>query len=422
MKFCLIRSMRLVCLVLSGFFSMTRLVVLVLALAWFIPGHAAITVTPTVDGLARNAVTGNYLNNRAGQLQFLFDDAARRYGASSTVTVAGKSIPLPAKVPLRQGAAAIVRGAIFANPTRLAGTAALSLLTSAGLVVIADQWMKQLPPPGDYPLNSYQAVNITPGCHGDTGPYWHAAVGQYKLLSVRYQGQAHPAGYTVTNTFQNVQCVATGQYAQYSIAFKVTSAPSNQPVPATILDFNVIPDVLPTDIAQELPGASYMEPSGGAPVDEPLFDPADLPIGDPYVRPDGTTVQPWAKITPASNGQVTIDTYDKPILDAQGNPIADPTPIDTAEPNDPCTLNPSSVACAELDLPEHVDVPRETVDLVYTPEDSPISGSCPAPISLPLGQSLSFDAACGAMDMIKPIVLAICGFVTMMIMLGGVRE
>ncbi|WP_425315633.1 virulence factor TspB C-terminal domain-related protein [Sulfurimicrobium lacus] len=57
----------------------------------------------------------------------------------------------------------------------------------------------------------------------------------------------------------------------------------------------------------------------------------------------------------------------------------------------------------------------------YTPEAAAFSGSCPAPLSV-LGRSLSFQPACDAMSLIKPLILGLASLMAGYILIGAFRE
>lgn len=191
---------------------------------------------------------------------------------------------------------------------------------------------------------------------------------------------------------------------------------------ATDADWAAMPD--PSDtVGPELVGGPAYMPQG-APVDMPTHDPQTVPVGEPYTKFDGSTAQTKAKITPNTDGTVTVDVFDETLTDTQGNTLPTPTKSDTSEKSnqeiDPCIDNPDRVGCMKAGSDTFV-LPKETHTMVFAPEASPISGACPAPISLPNGGTLSFESACDAMTMIRPIVLALAGVMTAFMVIGVMR-
>jgi len=409
---------------------------LFLVAALLLPGasFAASTGYPVIPGYAPppggglNAVTGGYLKNSVGQGQYLFDQAAARYGGNASLRVAATTVSVPVKAALSANAASLVRGAIMLNPTRILGTAAATVLATYGLTLVADQLMKGTPEPNALLSSSHDRVNATPGCYGVTGPWY--LNGNTVMHSVVYQGEVHPfdpanGPVYIANAFQNVQCLATGNYHTYNLAYQVIAPWVNQPVPATPEDLVVAlsdSSPLPEPIAAELPEVAYMP--DGAPVDAPFYDfvPFHVDIGAPYMKPDGSTYQPRAVISPNGNN-VTYQTYDQPLTDVNGDPVANPQPVETtlSGSEDPCINSPDRLACLDAGGGDDTKMDRETVSLDYTPQASRISGGCPAPIPV-LGHSLSFQPVCDAMTMIRPLILALASVMALYILAGTVRD
>lgn len=196
-------------------------------------------------------------------------------------------------------------------------------------------------------------------------------------------------------------------------------------------DWDALPSPLP-QIAPELPYAPYMP--GGVPVNAPEYDfvPFQTPIGNPYTKPDGSTAQPMASVSP-NGDSVTIDTYDKPLTDANGDPVSSGTPpVDTAEPvplpeiPNFCEENPDAAACAKQgEIPTPDIIPTHDVD--FSTAWSPVgSGAgCPADVSLSfLGQPLSWSYApiCTMAETIRPLVIGFAWLGFGFIIVGGLRK
>lgn len=194
-------------------------------------------------------------------------------------------------------------------------------------------------------------------------------------------------------------------------------------------DWDALPSPLP-DIAPELPYAPYMPE--GVPVDAPEYDfvPFRTPIGNPYTKPDGSTAQPMASVSP-NGDSVTIDTYDQPLTDANGDPVPGGTPpIDTAEPVPPpkmpdiCDENPDIAACAKQgDVPAPDVIPTHTIN--FSTVFSPIggTGSCPADVTTTrFGITWSYQPICDFASAIRPIVVAFAWLGFGFIIVAGLKK
>lgn len=418
--------------------------------------HAAFTATPNLSGYARNAATGGYLRNTPGQVQYLLD-AQLRYSGSGLVRVGGHTITVPAKIPLSATAATVAKAAMRATPWLLVGTAALSWLDDQGIFFdpITETYVKNDPTAGTYPggLTWY-----APGSPGQR--YYATAPGSYSLVpygacmgasstcsveaaaidyAKSFFGSASPGSHITdkSGTWTSSGCyeitatryrctisvgklngtTATGYTAD---VYRTTNAaPSTTPtIPVTQTDWDNLPDPIPA-IGNELPSAPYLP--DGAPVDSPIYESGRYPLGDPYKAPDGTTRQDYAHVTNNYNidNSVTITTSTTTITDAQGNPVTQPETETDTQP-DQCEKYPESVGCQELGT-DSFDVPRNTVQFTFTPEADILSGgSCPAPISV-LGHSISYQPACDAMTMIRPVVLGMASVIAAYILFGAFR-
>jgi hypothetical protein len=166
------------------------------------------------------------------------------------------------------------------------------------------------------------------------------------------------------------------------------------------------------------------------PVDSPIYNPVTVEIGDPYTKPDGSTAQPMAQVSPASNGQVTIDTFDQPLTDPQGNPTPTAPPVDTPEeqPQGPtdCEKFPTSVGCTDLGTPSAGELmPHSEVPLSFNPVSLPTNATCPAPITVGgFGSSytIEYDAACSYASGIRPVAIAVAYITALFIIFGVPRS
>lgn len=361
--------------------------------------HAAVTATPLVQGYS--ASSGRFAS-AAGS--FSMTAANDGFIKPSVVNVGGRAVTMPATLRMAANAGQIAKTAMRLNPWLIAGTLA------AGWLLDQD-----IQPDG----SGGYIITVSPDCLGQT---IGAAGGVYSNCyrhpdsDAWWNGQAPspvcPAPY---QTFDHGGFTPSYRYCGLIVPAGTSTRP------ATPEDFEALPDPLPA-IAPELPYAPYLPE--GVPVTSPEYAPQTVPVGDPYTKPDGSTVQPMAKISPASDGQVTIDTYDQPLTDPQGNPVPDPQPQDTLEPQPTdCDKLPNSVGCTDLGTPPAgEDMPRNEIPITFTPVSIPADATCPAPITVAaFGQSIEVDysGACTFASGLKPVVIAI-GYLTALFIIFGV--
>jgi hypothetical protein len=379
--------------------------------------NAAITLTPSVEGLGGGTFKPLAIPSLTGS----------NFAATGKVLVNGKWVNIPGYIPPASTAAQAARTSLWLNPW-LVGAALLTWAGDAGLgsdQVNGGGWMMAggdppatLPP--DTPLktmystgpngpwfDTVQGVCVLYGpptylsctASGSTLDLWNGSWHQYVQVGT-YPNKC-PAGYSGT------PCTLTWpQYAEPA-----------QDRPATEDDFNALPAPPPQALAE-------LAPQVGVPVDAPVYEPATVPVGDPYTKPDGSTAQPMAQISPASNGQVTVDVYEMPLTDPQGNPVNDPQPQDTPEPQPTdCDKYPTSVGCTDLGTPPlGEDMPHAEQPITFTPVPISANATCPAPITVNgFGQTLTIDysSACTYASGLRPIVIAI-GYLTALFIIFGV--
>jgi hypothetical protein len=363
---------------------------------------AALSMTPTVPGYA-----GGTFSSPAGG--FTMSPANDGFIKPSVVNVGGKPITVPAHLKMAANAGQYAKNAMKLNPWAIAGTLAAGWLLDQGLEWIDGQgWMQS------QPIYQY-AVSSGLDCPNN----WNSSVtGFYTGVNCfAWQGAYTACG----GSGVTAQCAPGEPNSGIWYTWNSQAAGAGDPVTADDADWDALPDPLPA-IAPELPYAPYMPE--GVPVDAPdyYFAPFSVPLGEPYTKPDGSTAQPSAKVSP-NGDQVTVDTYDQPLTDPQGNPVPDAPPVDTPEPEkDPCLEHPDRIGCMPAGSDTFPLLQKETHTMVFTPEASPISGGCPASISMPRGHVLSFASACDAMTQIRPIVIALAGVLTAFMVIGVMRS
>lgn len=357
--------------------------------------HAAALLKPNISGLS-----GGFFKAAANDTHY----ANGAYSANGLASLGAYQLTLGAAIPLAANAAEFALSAARSNPYVLAGTLMLGFLVSNGFI---QDSQGNLVTAGGYTLQGLPVVPSTNTAYGSS----YCGCGAQPVSPCNGVWGSASAG-----SGAMFGCPSCG-----SAALWASTAPSgclatvNRPL--TDSDWSSLPDPLPS-IAAELPYAPYLP--NGAPVGDPVYQPGDYPLSDPYANPDGSSSQEHAKVTPASGGQVNVETYSQPVTDTAGNPVASPTPTPTDTQQTECQQHPETLGCMDAGSDTYA-MPTKSLAFTFSPEASPIgAGTCPAPINV-LGQSLSFQSTCDAMGMIKPLVIAIASLMAAYILLGAFR-
>lgn len=394
---------------------------LITTLAFTPRAHAASSSKPIIDGLTGGtykplstpALTGN------------------NFVATGRVLVNGKWINIPGYVPPASTAAQAARTSLWLNPW-LIGASLLAWSGDAGLGSDQVGWTMTLPlddsqsdPNLEYRWSSafpwessgsaacstvYSACAADGQCNGVAGFFYSSATNTCRYV---YAGHIQTYG-SPLNTRQSATCPSGS-----------TGSPPNcvsepQTRPATEDDFDALPDPSPQALAE-------LAPQVGVPVDDPVYQPIDVDIGTPYTKPDGSTAQQRAKISPAGNGDVWIDTYEQPVTDSQGNPVQNPEPVDLPESQlTQCDKYPDTVGCARLgSIPDETLLTENRSIALIQPVDIGNAGQCPAPMTATVaGMTIewSFDPLCQYANALRPLVLALAWLSAGVIFIGGVRN
>lgn len=377
---------------------------------------ASVVVSPSIPGYNRSS--GMF---KAPSASFAMTAANDGYIKQTVINVSGKPVTIPAKMRLAANAGNFAKNAIRLNPYLLTGTLALSYL--------ADQAMEWDENTQSWVMPSSEQMYGTAGNLKPVFPHTEAT----KFCTCGRPQEVFPcaafsgsAGEGYADAIGCSSCGSlSGMVYSFTGGYTFTTCPTgvytSPPRPATDQDWNNLPSPLPA-LAPELPYAPYLPE--GIPVEAPTFDTMTVPLGNPYERLDGSTAQPMAKIQDAGQGDLRVDTYDQPLTDPLGNPLAPgaaPEPT-TQQPPDPCTTNPDRAGCVPLgDSPPMETIPE--VDLVDAVSVQSLgSGICPADISLPLGMSWSFTPICTFADNIRPLVIGFAWLSFGLIVAGGVRQ
>jgi hypothetical protein len=359
----------------------------------------------------------------------------------AVATVGGKPITVPASLRMAANAGQFAKNAMRLNPYVIIGTLALPWLIEQGIEYIDGQWVKQDLSGGTYPGGVTWRNSYTQGGTRSTasGVYTNNCGATSAGCSIE-AAAFYPVVYAVGSSYlsHTISCESNGICAYTAqrgspynspTSSTVGTSPTSNPAPSTYVpatddDWDALPDPLPA-VAPELPYAPYIPE--GIPVDAPDYDfvPFSSPLGEPYTKPDSSTAQPMAKVSP--NGDtVTVDTYDQPLTDAIGDPVPDAQPQDTPEPApDQCTKWPNTVGCTDLGTPSDGEaMPHTEIPLSFAPVAIAENAQCPAPVTISaFGQSIpvEYDAACTYASGLKPIVIAIAYLSALFIIFGVPR-
>lgn len=402
-------------------YAIAAFFVLLLATIFAGRAEAAISLAPSVPGLS-----GGMLSTPSGSV--VMTAANDGYIKPSVVNVGGKPITVPATMRLAANAGNYAKNMMRLNPTVLVGTLAVGVLLDYGLEYLDSEWKMNTDPstlPGSIPVEDEPSNwSVTPN---PSTPQAQAAwIPTANAIEVRQRVVTIPDGWSNAGCDSYWgYCVARKQFYVPRCGYVVSpdyGCASASTRPATDDDWAALPDLLPV-VAPELPYAPYMPE--GVPVDPPEYDfvPFTTPVGNPYTKPDGSTAQPMASLSP-NGDQVTIDTFEQPLTDPNGDPVANSQPQDTQEPTpNPCQQNPSSLACAEFG----VAPPMEAIPVTVLPASTsftPIGGAgqCPADITTTrFGITWSYQPICDFAQAIKPFILGFTWIAFAYIVAGAVR-
>lgn len=415
-------------------------ILMLLTITLFASGksQAALTLTPKVEGLS----SGTYKPLTTPAL------TGSNFAATGKVLINGKFVNIPGYIPPAGTAAAAAKTSLWSNPF-LTGVALLGWSNDAGLNSDGSTWTKSFAPASTTPTGTttqfwFSYVLVGPGygtCNNRGAPdapsacsIWGGDYTAFDQKCFMTQGECTAAGYTGCspegNSFNHGTCEATVQncppgYSPFESSCTLTDpalAAKTSTQLATQADFEALPSP-PTQALAEL------APQVGVPVEAPVYAPITQQIGSAYTKPDGSTWEPWATFSPAGDGQVTADTYDKQITDSTGAPVTQPTNQDTQEQpptESQCDKYPNTLGCANLDQPTAENLNQETRNVsLISPVTVGNAGSCPAPLTASfMGQTVEFkfDPLCQFANTLRPLVLSLAWLGAGFIFVGGVRN
>lgn len=350
------------------------------------------------------------------------------------------TVAFPATLTLGEGAAAVALAALRATPA-IATASALAYLAQIGIQKCLDgTWCKRQvsPSAGDPGFNG----NVWTSDYGATGDSPLAACiaqygGQYGASNIGvFQRTAAswactvPAG-TIGSATKAVSCV-TG----YVPGGDACVSDPNAVSPATDADWNKgLTYPLTIGLASDLAAAKVPLPVNITMTPDPATGrpaPKTVNLSDPYIDPvTGKRYRDIAVVTPNSDGKTATLTTAKQEVDANGNPITDPSTGGGKAPEpqtDPCSGHETRMGCMEQgDIPQQPDIQEKKVNVAITPDGGwgPDNGSCPVDIPLSIAGhpfGMSWGSICTFSTMVRPIIIGMGWLAAALILIGAGKQ
>ncbi|MFS8934742.1 virulence factor TspB C-terminal domain-related protein [Cupriavidus taiwanensis] len=378
----------------------------------------------------------NYITSASAS----FSGAA--FNSALTTQVAGKAVTVPATWRLASNAGQFAISAVRLSPATLVGSAVASWLLPYGIEWLNNQF--QTTTPGqpasqwgggyNYQCTGAPAGPITIQAAIQCGTYagWTNITNvQISVLSGKdYKATASTSG-NPNATIAVFSYIGTCPAGTTNTG---TSCVTAQTVgPTTESDWSRVQ-------ADPVPDAvhSWLANKGlGVPI-VPQVNPATqvVPLSDPYVDPvTGKRYKDVAYVTPSpSSPTKTADLQvAKQEVDAEGNPIVDPTTGGVKAPeetDDPCLAHPDRIGCMEKgEIPAEPEIKGADKTITITPDGGwgAETASCPADLTATTrtGGTLvtfSFKPACDAADTFRPLVIGLAWLAAVLIALGVGRK
>lgn len=382
-----------------------------------------------------------------------------RIAANAALTVNGKTIPVPAKLPLGPGAARVAAAAIYLHPGLRAAAAVATWIGVAGLVYdVADGLWKR---PVDDALVSSGLQYSTNGSvwvdtaldacrqvrqHGGN-PTLNHSITTTGTPACRYQWHYE----SQPNTLYTNTVALQSRASPCPVGWYVTPAGCVQTPPmktVTKEEFEqMVPDARP--MPPDLPGVVW---PASWPVEVPEIQPMFIPTGNPVknpaydpAKPTSPDNQPWlqpgVKLSPApttsSPWNVDLQPVNRPVESPNPNPdpVVDPVPNpdgsgDADKPRDPekdqrdiCEKYPDILACQKMEVEDdNLKLPVKDVDFSFTPE-SGFAGNAVCPPDTVVSVSgytvaVPWSKFCDSLEMIRPMMLAMAWLMAAFILIG----
>lgn len=378
-----------------------------------------------------------------------------RIAANAALTVNGKTIPVPAKLPLGSGAARVAAAAIYLHPGLRAAAAVATWVGAAGFIYNASKGIWEKPDSN---------ANVSDGNE-------YSMVGENSWHSTK-QGACSsysPSGMTIISaTVSGSGCQFTyrteGSTVERTMQGHLEARPSSCPsgwysTSAGCVQNSPMKPVTQDDFVQQVPDARPMPPElpgvvwpASWPVEVPEIRPMFIPTGNPVknpsydpAKPTSPDNQPWlqpgVKLTPAptpsSPWNVDLQPVNRPVDNPNPNPdpVVDPVPNpdgsgDADKPRDPekdqrdlCEKYPDILACQKMEVEDdNLKLPVKDVDFSFTPE-SGFAGNAVCPPDTVVSVSgytvaLPWSKFCNSLEMIRPMMLAMAWLMAAFILIG----
>lgn len=380
---------------------------------------------------------------------------AGKFITPATVSVSGRAVSVPATASFASNAASFAVTAVRASPASLFVGLVVPWMASQALSYANNAWLKDPEDPaavsGPSTANLRWGGYVTPlqGCTVVNSTWSGTPVqSDWNRYQCRYYNNTNaPSGVyasctsgggALTNLSGSASC-GPASLSCPSGGVLTNGVCVTAPVAATESDFTAMGGEAMTDgVAQQLAQAGV-----AMPVQNPVFDPVDVPLGLPRLDPvSNRMVQDRVSIVqtdPVANPEYatatpyTVDAGAVPGQTASPAALPEYTPgeeVTGAEPaqdvQTDCDKYPEASGCKELGTPDDtVSLGTENPSMTVSPLSFGGShASCPADKVVSVsGQSISipYGHMCSLANWIKPILLAIAWFVAASIVAGSVR-
>lgn len=387
---------------------------------------------------------------------------AANWYAGTGALVQNGAVVFNAAIPIAATAASVAVTAVRANPAGLVTSAVVSYLLTKGIELVDGEFKKATTGPSP---TETETIPVTA-----EGRLWNDGYGQFKPWSQAHStscslwiqnnnaggwwtlvgpaSQSEPSPPANTATFQcrvldgstqsqmNVNALGTtANGINYTCPDGYTISGTNCTRPKQVTTYQPLTesdwDAARSGYWPDPAILDLVKKGVPLPTDAPVFSPTyqDDPVGDPYVDPvTGKRYQDKARITPSTTNpsQADVQVF-KQEIDANGQPVISPGTGQPVPPEkqqeDPCKLNPDRVGCKNLGTPDDIDLEiQERGVSAITVQSFGSNATCPQPIPLPKGASLSFQYPCAMAEGVKPFLLALAWLVAGFIIIGAVRE
>lgn len=434
----------------------------ILALALPAPAHAGMA-TASITGFVKNPtkIGGNYI--RQSNVLMTLEDAVIRAETTYVSTALGKSVlgPVVLEVLPVVAGPAIARACF--NPigaALCAGGAMAAYYELSRLYLEDDEWLKEQDEFGPcYQTRHFQTSDPWFGCTSSISSAVSTWVNTANASGYMDDGTGN-SGYRDDYSFETVTVptsialnstanasvkrtlertsITTGivTVSSNTIQVLVFHAPDNitiTRVPATESDmlthannYPITPEVL-NEYEGSIPVSNVKPGKGAATLGDP-YSPDDTPNEGEWVQ-DRVVTQPDPATPDDTDLIPTTETVpvDNPNTPEVEGPVDGSDP-DAGSPDGPappdeglCEEYPEISACQVLGTAPGDEVPREDVELEYAAEGFGLPSGCPPDVPLYKGSVFSFGPLCEKAPVIRPVVVALAGFVALGICVAALR-